>query len=57
MYSIGDTVKSIICPTMSGTIIRVKDNRAVIRISNTRDYKSIGKEIAIDTSFWHKISG
>ena len=55
MYSIGDTVKSIICPTMSGTIIRMKDNRAVIRISNTRDYKSIGKEIAIDLSFWTKI--
>lgn len=57
MFSIGDTVQSDICPAMAGTITKLKDNRAVIKISRTRDYKSIGKEIVIDTSFWHKISG
>ncbi len=57
MFSVGDIVQSSICPTMAGTITRLKDNRAVIKISRTRDYKSIGKEIVIDTGFWHKISG
>lgn len=57
MFNIGDVVSSVICPAMSGTIIKMDKNRAIIKINRTRDYKSIGKEIAIDLSFWHKISG
>lgn len=55
MYSIGDVVVSTICPAMSGTIVKMDKNRAIIKINRTRDYKSIGKEIIVDLSFWSKV--
>lgn len=55
MFNIGDTLQSKVCPTMAGTIIKLDKNRATIKISRTRDNKSIGKEIVIDTTFWKKI--
>lgn len=54
MFDIGDTVVSIVCPTMAGTITKMNGNRAIIQISRARDYKSMGKEIAIDLNFWKK---
>lgn len=54
MFNIGDTVVSIVCPAMAGTITKMNGNRAIIQINRTRDYKSIGKEIAIDLDFWEK---
>ena len=55
MYNIGDVVQSKVCPTMTGTIIKLDKNRAVIRITRTRYSKDIGRELVIDTAFWRKI--
>lgn len=55
MFNIGDTLQSKVCPTMTGTIIKLNKNRAVIKIIRTRYSKDIGRELVIDTSFWNKI--
>ena len=55
MFNIGDTLQSSICPTMTGTIVKLDKNRAVIKITRTRYSKDIGRELVIETSFWKKI--